>query len=106
MFLSIVIFELCTDTVSSSITSFLFFFDKVSINGNAISIAFFFFSGSLINILLILLSSSCGFGSDLSKDCSINRSLDKFFNWFTAFKCSNSTDDIELVKLSKFLQIA
>ena len=80
VFLSIVIFELCTDTASSSITSFLFFFDMDSINDKDISKDFFIFSESFINIFSLPTSVSSGFDSGLSKDCSMNLSLDKFLS--------------------------
>ena len=107
VFFSIVNLELCTDTESSSITSFLFFLDIDSINCNDISYTFCFFSVSFINTSCVSFPSfafSDDASSLLSRDCSINLSFDKFLSWFIAFKCSTWTEEIALAKLSKFLQ--
>ena len=110
--LSIIIFELITETVSSSISClFLFFLLIVFKQSRDILIAVFIFSTFVIWISfepsIILFSfetDSVSLSSPLSKACSMNLSVDNIFIWLIAFKCSISTASILLEKLSIFLQ--
>ena len=114
--LSIIIFELATETVSSSISSLFLFFLFISFKQfNEISIAVLIDSTFVIWIppgvgvdvsekLFSFETDSDSLSSPLSKAFSINLSLDIVFIWFIAFKCSTSTICILLEKLSIFRQ--
>ena len=110
--LSIVIFELAKETVSSSISSLFLLFLLISFKQpRDILIASFIFSTLVIWISLgasIILFSfetdSDSLSSPLSRVFSMNFSRDIFFIWFIAFKCSTSTLSIWLENLSIFLQ--
>ena len=111
--LSIIIFELATDTASSSISSLFLFFllisskqlREISIAGFIISTFVIWISFGVVGVKLFSLEQdSDSLSSPLFKAFSMNLSLAIVFILFIAFKCSTSRDSIWLAKLSIFLQ--